>query len=140
MKPNYLDMGMAHVMGEQLKDFVEKELVKDLSFYNVSLKEYRFDWSASCIEGKCINYLGGTTDIYSGIKIFDENDNFVVEGWMEFIYDSAEDKLIVYWDLLDIMAEGKLERKKKFGIPQHIFDKLSSIALLEVEKYGIKRV
>ncbi|MGI6622213.1 MAG: hypothetical protein GX227_04330 [Clostridiaceae bacterium] len=75
MKPNYSDLGMAHTMGKPLKEHIENQLINDLSFYSYSLNEYKFDWSDSCVEGKCIDYLGGSTDIYSNIKVFDENYN-----------------------------------------------------------------
>jgi hypothetical protein len=59
---------------------------------------------------------------------------------MDFIYESEKDILIVYWDLLDIMVDGKLVRMKEFGIPDHIYKQLSPNGLLEVKKHKMNRL
>ncbi|MCR8656711.1 hypothetical protein [Paenibacillus endoradicis] len=61
-------------MGPKLRKEVELQSVRDLSYYHIFNKEFRFDWSESCIEGKCMYYLDGSIDRFSGFTIFDAED------------------------------------------------------------------
>ncbi|MDI4649224.1 RDD family protein [Cohnella hashimotonis] len=80
-----------------------KELLLHHSFEN---KLY-FDWSESCIEGKSLHFLDGSLDRYSGISIYDENNEFVADGWMDFEFDPSSNQLSVYWSFLDIYLNGQ---------------------------------
>ncbi len=112
-------------MGKKLRKEVERQLLTDLKHYGFNDVSLLFDWSESCIEGKCAHYLDGSLDKYSGIKLFKNDDKFVAEGWMDFIYEKSEGLFIVYWNFLDVMCEGDLvEIKGKPGMPDHIFNVL----------------
>ncbi|RKP55579.1 hypothetical protein D7Z26_10375 [Cohnella endophytica] len=107
MKPDYHDMGMSITMGNELRKFVEDQLVKDLFYYYKFTGELRFDWSDSCVEGEDLNYLDGSLDRYSGIMIFNANDEPVADGLMDFEYLMKSDQLIIFWVYLDIIVDGK---------------------------------
>ncbi|MCM3628149.1 hypothetical protein M3194_12315 [Paenibacillus glycanilyticus] len=107
MKPNYHDMGMSISMGKQLRSFVEEQLINDLLYYHKFIGELRFDWSDSCVEGEDLTYLDGTLDRFSGIMIFSSNDEPVADGWMNFVFLSETNQLIVYWKYLNIYVGDK---------------------------------
>lgn len=138
MKPNYSSHGLSYCMGNELRKEVERQLLVDLMQYNVAIDGLKFDWSDSCIEGKRATYLDGSVENFSGIQLFNHNDEFVAEGWMEFIYEKSDDLFVVYWDFLDIMQKGKvISVKEKSGIPDHIFNRLPKLLK---QKYAHERV
>jgi hypothetical protein len=125
MKQNYLDMGLSFPMGPELRKEVERQLLIDLSKYNVLNTNIKFDWSDSCIEGHSATYLDGSLQNYSGIQVYDENGDYIGDGWMEFILEKVEDLFIVYWEFLDIIDNGKeIGLKETPGIPDHIYELL----------------
>lgn len=125
MKPNYVDMGLSFPMGHELRKEVERQLLVDLLRYSVSHIIIKFDWSNSCIEGHAATYLDGHLQNYSGIELYDDNDVYIGDGWMEFILEKEEDLFIVYWEFLDMVDNGKEKSlKEKPGIPNHIFELL----------------
>tara|TARA_Y100001933_G_C18807561_1_gene483559 strand:- start:147 stop:569 length:423 start_codon:yes stop_codon:yes gene_type:complete len=134
-KPNYTDLGMASTMGPNLKEYVEKELVIGLKFYNCHVEDYKFDWTDSCIEGRCTRYLDGSLDRFSGIRVFNEKDELIAEGWMEFIFMRSINKLFIYWEFLDLITNGKAkEVKSQCGIPTYIFERLDEPTLEECRR------
>lgn len=123
MKPNYSNYGLSISMGKRLRKEVETQLINDLTKYGIDNNELLFDWSDSCIEGRCANYLDGSVDCFSGIKLFDTNDNLIVDGWMDFISEKSYDIFIVYWDFLSIYEnEKRLKIKETSEIPSHIIE------------------
>lgn len=96
------EMGLASTMGPRLKAEVERQLLKDLKYYYEYSSELRFDWSNSCIEGKCMNYLDGSLDRFSEISIYDDKNEIVADGWMDFEFNEVTNRLIVYWRFIDI--------------------------------------
>ncbi len=119
-KPDYTDLGFADRMGQQLKTLVEQQLSDDLRKYKVDLPELNFDWSDSCIEGHRTDYLDGSVENFSGIAVFDNQDNFVADGWMEFIREG--NFFLAYWEFVTTWDNGKkLKEKKEVGIPAHIW-------------------
>jgi hypothetical protein len=106
MKPNYHDMGMSISMGNQLRIFIEEQLINDLNFYHKFIGELRFDWSESCVEGEDLKYLDGSLDRYSGIMIFNSNDELIADGWMDFVFLCDRNQLIVYWIYLTLYVNG----------------------------------
>lgn len=124
MKPNYSNYGLSISMGKLLRKEVETQLMNDLTKYSIdTTKRLNFDWSDSCIEGRCANYLDGSVDCFSGIELFDNNDNLIVDGWMDFICEKTYDIFIVYWDFLSIYENGKrVKIKETPGIPSHIIE------------------
>ncbi len=121
-KPNYTDLGWATSMGPKLRQLVEQQLLADLSVYNVDITNLKFDWSGSCVEGKCTNYLDGSVDRFSGIAVFDGNDKLIAEGWMEFIHEG--DFFIAYWDDVTIIEVDKVVFDKRGGIPNHVWSQI----------------
>jgi hypothetical protein len=125
LKPNYNDLGLSQCMGDKLRHEVEKQLTADLENYGIVNRSIKFDWSESCIEGKRVNYLDGAVEDFSSIKVFDGNDSFVAEGWMNFIYEGGRNLFIVYWDLLEINNDTGIKSvKDSFGAPQHVLNRL----------------
>lgn len=125
MKPNYKNLGFSNCMGNKLRMEVERQLNEDLTCYGITYDEYRYDWSESCIEGHRVAYLDGDVENFSGISVFNDNDEIVVDGWMEFIYEPHENIFIAYWEYLDKYQHGEeIEVKGNGGIPRHIFEKL----------------
>ena len=120
IKPNYSDLGFSSSMGPQLRHLVEQQLAEDLKFYDIDKKELRFDWSDSCIEGHDTSYLDGSVEKFSGIAVFYGEDNFVADGWMEFIHEG--DFFLSYWEYVTTWDnDKKLADKKDKGIPEHIW-------------------
>ena len=120
--PNYTDLAFAGKMGNQLKALVEEQLSADLIHYGINKSRLKFDWSESCIEGHCADYLDGSVENFSGISVYDDGDNFVAEGWMEFIYDEIAGYFISYWEFVRTYDNQKLLAiKEKSGIPEHIY-------------------
>ncbi|SFD72788.1 hypothetical protein SAMN05216378_1164 [Paenibacillus catalpae] len=107
VKPNYYDMGMSISMGKQLQGFVEEQLINDLMHYHKFTGELRFDWSDSCIEGEDLTYLDGSLDRFSGIMIFNSNNEPVADGWMDFVFLNESNQLIVFWKYLSIFVGDK---------------------------------
>lgn len=121
-KANYVEMGFGRSMGPMLKKLVEGQLTKDLEHYGVINPQLRFDWSESCIEGKCTKFLDGSIDRFSSIYVFDNSDKLIAYGWMEFIHEG--DFFWVYWDMVKIYRNEKIIFDKKFGLPDHIWEKI----------------
>ncbi len=83
----------------------------------------RFDWSESCIEGHAANYLDGSLENFSSISLYDEHNNVIADGWMEFMLEG--EFFLVYWDNLTAWRNGEqLASKKHFGIPPHVWEKI----------------
>jgi hypothetical protein len=125
MKPNYSNYGLSISMGKLLRKEVETQLTNDLTKYGIDNNGLLFDWSNSCIEGRCANYLDGSVDCFSGIKLFNNNDILLADGWMDFIIEKDYDIFIVYWDYLSIYENNKrVKIKETPGIPPHIIELL----------------
>jgi hypothetical protein len=122
-KPNYTDLGLSSQMGPQLRSLVELHLAEDLKFYGIKTAELRFDWSDSCIEGHDTNYLDGSLENFSGIAVFDNHENLVADGWMEFIHEG--DFFLAYWEYVTAWdGDMKLSEKKYKGIPNHVWEQI----------------
>ncbi|MDT2046788.1 hypothetical protein CHN50_03230 [Priestia aryabhattai] len=121
MKPNYKELGHADILGPKLKDLVEKQLLEDLKFYGIDGGEFKFDWSESCIEGHDEEYLDGIVENFSGVNLFNKQDEHQIEGWMEFIYEPEHHFFIVYWEFLHEVSAAKRYLKDMPGIPEHVF-------------------
>lgn len=85
MPASFSTYGFANQMGPRLRQLVEEQLMKDLQHYGISSQKMRFDWSESCIEGHAANYLDGSLENFSSISLYDEHNNVIADGWMEFI-------------------------------------------------------
>ncbi|TYR78832.1 hypothetical protein FZC66_17540 [Priestia megaterium] len=125
MKPNYKELGWSDKMGPKLRALVEEQLIEDLRKYELIGNQFKFDWSESCIEGHDAVYLDGEVENFSGIKVFNEKDELIAEGWMKFIHEPAENFFIAYWEFLSFFEFGKARSMKdKVGIPLHIFKRI----------------
>ena len=121
--PNYTDLGFSAVMGAQLREIVEIQLTVDLKNYGVEKSNVKFDWSNSCIEGHRTDYLAGSLENFSGIAVFDEHDNLIGDGWIEFIHEG--DFFSVYWDCITTRDEDRnIGKKEQFGIPNHVWQQI----------------
>lgn len=135
IKPDYVNLGLSIPMGPQLRALVEQHLLTDLAAYVILNQKLKFDWSDSCIEGRDSTYLDGSLENYSGILLFDEQDDLVVDGWMEFIHEG--DFFLVYWDYVTVWQNGEeIFDKPKPGIPDHIWAQLPDYVKLICEKAG----
>ncbi|RFZ95218.1 hypothetical protein D0C36_06735 [Mucilaginibacter conchicola] len=112
--------GMSISMGPLLRQYVEKQLIQDLNYYQELKESLHFDWSDSCIEGQSAKYLDGVLENFSGISVLNEQLQIVAHGWMEFVF---MDTPVIYWDLLTINST---EMKNKPGLPKHISDRLTA--------------
>lgn len=119
MKPNFIDLGFSSSLGKELRGVVEKHLMEDLKYYGVQNKSIKFDWSESCIEGHCTEYLDGSVENFSGITVYDLEDNVIADGWMEFIHEP--NFFLAYWDFITIWQEDKKIIEKDFGLPMHVW-------------------
>lgn len=136
--PDYENLGFADKMGPELKSEVENQLIKDLEFYKISEDNLKFDWSESCIEGHLASVLDGTVENFSGISVFDNLDNLVADGWMDFIFEN--ELFIVYWEFVRTWdGNKKLKEKKEVGLPNHIWKKLPDELKLKYNKVRIKK-
>jgi hypothetical protein len=121
------DLGFSDCMGPQLRAFVERQLLNDLRHYispdpRPSFADFRFDWSDSCIEGHRTSWLDGQVENFSGIAIFDREQNLIAEGWMDFI--ETHEGLEVFWWFLHGPAL-KPPRGEANKVPRHIWERLS---------------
>ncbi len=67
-----------------------------------------------------MDFLDGSVENLSGIAVFDNLDNLVAEGWMEFITDGKF--FLAYWEFLTTWDNGvKLKEKREVGIPSHVW-------------------
>lgn len=112
-------------MGPKLRMLVEQQLFDDLKVYGIKGNKYKFDWSESCIEGHDTTYLDGEVENFSGINVFNDKNEHIAEGWMEFIHEPTYNLFIVYWEFLRFYDEGKeIKIKDEVGIPEHIFNQI----------------
>ena len=132
IKPDYNNLGLSTPMGPRLRALVEEQLIDDLCNYGIENFTIKFDWSRSSIEGHDGEYLDGYLENYSGIKLFDVNDNIIAEGWMDFIHEL--DFFLVYWDHLEFLDPRFSNSKLKFGIPLHIWQKIPEFLKWNYEK------
>jgi len=114
-----MSLGWSYIMGPKLRNLVENQLIEDLKYYNYNDTDLYFDWSKSCIEGRTTTYLDGSVENFSGISLYNNADELIAEGWMEFIHN--ENHFKAYWDLLLFKNHHMIE-KAEFGIPNHIKD------------------
>jgi len=122
-KPNYTDLGFSSTMGLKLRALVESQLLEDLKNYGVNKADLKFDWSESCIEGHDLDFLDGSLENYSGISVFDEQDNLVAEGWMDFIHGGQF--FLVYWNFITTWQDDQcVAEKAQPGIPDHVWEKI----------------
>lgn len=144
IKPDYNNLGLSRPMGQRLRSIVEDFLIKDLIYYGFQGLQVKFDWSQSCIEGHSCNILGSHLENYSGIRLFDQNDNLFAEGWINYIaegwaIDNTEPLFfLVYWDILQtlnlsILPKGKEVRR----IPIHIWEQIPIELRWQFEKNKI---
>ncbi|MDR6562024.1 MULTISPECIES: hypothetical protein [unclassified Arcicella] len=131
-KPNYEGLGLSDYMGPQLRAIVEAQLLADLAHYGISTTSLKFDWSQSCIEGHNTHYLDGSLENFSGIAIYNIDNELVAEGWMEFVHEASF--FLAYWDFITVWQDNQIFfEKSKFGIPEHVW-----IQIPEIIKWNYK--
>jgi hypothetical protein len=136
---NSNDLGVAGIMGTALRELVESQLRKGLEHYGRHANDYNFDWSESSEEGCDFDYLDGTIDRFSGIRVFNESKTLIAEGWLDYVYVDTEDKLFVFWDYLNLVEDGQVEKvKTRSGIPAYIYEKLDSRTIEKCKNLNMK--
>lgn len=124
--PNYKNLGFADTLWTQLKALIEKQLSDDFKYYDSQEQnKLKFDWSNSMIEWNYSTLLDWAAQNFSWIKVFNNNDRLIAEGWMNFIHNG--EFFISYWEFLDIYnQEMKIDYKKSKCnyIPKHILAQL----------------
>lgn len=121
------NLGFSDCMGPQLRDFVERQLLGDLCNYilpetRASLANLHLDWTDSCVEGHRTSWLDGEIENFSGIAIFDQDQNLIAEGWMDFI-ETDTGLEVFWWSLHGPALKSRSEDVNK--VPRHIWDRLS---------------
>ncbi|MFM7859057.1 MAG: hypothetical protein ACKO96_45820, partial [Flammeovirgaceae bacterium] len=126
-------LGLSTILGPRLRTLVETQLIKDLRHYGVEKQNLKFDWSESCIEGHDTDYLDGRLENFSGIAVFDQNDNLIADGWMEFIHRGQF--FLAYWEFVTIWdKDTKVFEKKTPGMPGHILNQIPDDIKTEIER------
>ena len=124
-KPDYPASDSALMMPLELKQLIEKQLLADLAFYMNDVTGIKFDWSECIAEGHCAEYLNPAIEDFSDIYIYDNNENLVAKGWMDFIAKHDDEFFIAYWKFIKIFDESrKIENKSEATIPIHIWELL----------------
>jgi hypothetical protein len=119
----------------KLRQWMEEQLITDLRYYGVT-KSVRIDWSQSYGCGRKAKYLGGKLENLSRLIVFDEDDNLIADGCMDFI--SNDFFAICYWDLLTVWRHGETtHEKKEQGIPPHIWRQLPGAL---TSRYSSRRI
>lgn len=126
MSSDFYEVGLSSCMGPKLRYEVETQLLRDLLYYRIDIKNLSFDWSDSVMEGHCLNFMDGLIQNFSGISLYDNNQKLVADGWMDFIYDKKKGLLLVFWDQLELSEDGVIKTVRNFeGIPEHITQQLN---------------
>ena len=104
MKPNYTELVFSALMEPNLRNKIEEQLSNELMDEEYDLKDdkFKFDWSEIVAEGKSSSSIYLDEDIvsFSGINVFNVNDEFVAEGRVGFKYDMSEKFFIAFWEFL----------------------------------------
>lgn len=124
IKPEYNNFGLSYPMDGKLREEVERQLSDDIRHYGINNQILKYDWSESCIEGRCSKVGDSYIGNFSDIKVFNSMDKIIAEGWIDFIHEKQFDLFIVYWDQLDLYENGKVKEVKQFGVPEYIYEKL----------------
>ena len=128
-------LGWTITMGPRLRAEVTHQLIEDLKYYGCNEENISLDWSETCIEGRNADWLDGSLDCYSGIRIKDGAGVPIGDGWMDFVVVEERRKLIIYWEFLTI-RETKL--KSKPGMPDHIWSRLPTEVKKINERYLVE--
>ncbi|GEM63449.1 hypothetical protein SF1_14310 [Sphingobacterium faecium NBRC 15299] len=114
MGNNWNKYGFSCTMGPTLRELVQIQLADELnSLLGMSIK-FDIDWSDSCIEGHDGEFLDGSLENYSGIKLTNKQAFIKADGCMEFIEE--EDFFLAYWDHITVWQNDKELFSKDFGI------------------------
>lgn len=113
-------LGFAIDIGEQLT-YIEEMLLEDLKYYGINSEKFIACWDMVCPEGKYTEIDNSKIHNFSGLYFY--NNDYQLEGWIDFIHE--DDFFIIYWDILDIKINNTvINKKKNFGIPEHIWEKI----------------
>lgn len=114
-------------MGIVLRREVERQLLVDLEHYRADSAGAGLvlDWSNSCQEGHRTESLGGVLESMSDVFVRDSSGTVIAEGWVDFIHGGGALPLIVFWQFLDLLGDGR-QRVAGSDIPAHIWANLSN--------------
>jgi len=119
MENNWDKYGFSCAMGPKLRELVETQLSNELNALLDTSIKFDFDWSESCIEGHDGEFLDGSLENYSGIKLTNKQVFIKADGWMEFIQEG--DFCLAYWDQITVWENNKELFSKDFGISSFAF-------------------
>lgn len=111
----------------EIQTLIEMKLLEDLVHYMDYHEELTFDWSEVCGEGHEVEYKGRLIEDCSGIRLFSKDGQLVAEGWLDFIYVRDVDRLLVYWDFIDVYKNATDRTKRESSIPMHVYRELNEI-------------
>lgn len=114
-----------YTMGPQLRLEVERQLFEDLQMYSTNTKNLHIDWSETIPEGHVTYYLDGYLEDWSSIGVLDSENKLVASGWIEFIHQGGNNPLFVFWQQLRLFKDNKNALVFGFGVPDHIWIKLT---------------
>jgi hypothetical protein len=111
-------------MGPRLRAEVEGQLLKDFERYAPQqCDQFAIDWFDTCPEGHATTYLDGWLQNYSNVRVVNQHETTIAEGWIDFIHGGGENPLFVFWYYLSL-RENTENVVQTQGIPQHIWDSL----------------
>jgi hypothetical protein len=146
MKPNYTELVFSALMKPNLRNKIEEQLSNDLMEYDLKEDKLKFDWSEIVAEGKSPIYLDEEVDIvsFSGINVFNVNDQFVAEGRVGFKYDISENFFIAFWESLTFnLNKPPKPNNTEFGAVSDFYEpnlikKLEEQLSNDLMEYGLK--
>jgi len=122
---------MLRRMPESLYQKVDRQLLADLSYYQLSHPGNSIDWSRGCPEGHEVSHLGETFESNSEVYVLNDFGSTIAGGWVDFFYNEEDDYFLAYWDSLYVYERNITPRtvSKSFerrgaGIPTHIWNAL----------------
>lgn len=87
-------------MGPNLRQEVEKQLIKDLCHYVGNHEELFIDWSESYPAGHSTTFMDGLLENWSGVIVRNNAHDKVAEGWLDFIHGGDKNPLHVFLELI----------------------------------------
>ncbi len=118
-------------MPETLSQKVDRQLLADLSYYQLFHPGNTIDWTRGCPEGHEVSHLGDTFESNSEVYALNELGATIAGGWVKCFYNEDDDYFVAYWDSLYVYAPnisprtvGRSFERRGVGIPKHVWEAL----------------